>query len=276
MSDGVILALCSAFVWGSGDFCGGRATARHDRFQVLGLSALAGLALLGAAALMTAEKSPSMAAVLWSAVAGLAGAAGIVALYSGLALGSSATVAPLAAVVAAASPVAYAAILQGVPKAGQVGGFALALVGIGLVSRSAAGSATSRAGVRLGALAGVGFGGFLILIAQVPHASVFLPLLTARAVMLAVAVVVMAIRRTRLFPARPHPMAFAAGFLDAGGNILYVLAEHTARIDIAGVLSSLYPVATVLLSRIILGERIAPSQWVGATACLVAILLITA
>jgi len=273
---GVILGLCSALVWGSGDFCGGRAATRHDPFQVLGLAAVAGMVVLGTAALGVGEAVPPGSALLWAAAAGVSGALGIVALYRGLAVGRSATVAPLAAVVAATCPVLYEVAIEGLPRPIQLGGFLLALGGIWLVSQSASHAPASRAGVRLGLLAGLGFGGFLIFIAQTPHGSVFVPLLIARAMMLATAVVVLGTRRTALLPTRPAPIAFLAGVLDSGGNVLYVLAQQHVRLDIAAVLSSLYPVATVVLARVILHERVSGSQWVGAAVCLSAIVLITA
>jgi drug/metabolite transporter (DMT)-like permease len=271
----VSLALLSALVWGSGDFCGGRAATRHNGFQVLALSALAGVTLLAIASVGFGEHIPGGRALLWSAGAGVAGALGIVALYSGLAAGSSATVAPLAAVIAAATPVVFAAVAEGIPRPVQMAGFSLALAGIWLVSTTAGDADASRAGMRLGGLAGLGFGGFLVLIAQVPQDSVFVPLLVARAVMLGVAVIVLTVRLTPVFPSRPHPVAFLAGLLDAAGNVLYLLAEHLVRVDVAGVLSSLYPVATVLLSRTILRERVTTSQWIGAAVCLAAVVLIT-
>ena len=55
MATGVLLALASALVWGSGDFCGGRASTRLDAYQVLGLSALSGIAMLVLLALATGE-----------------------------------------------------------------------------------------------------------------------------------------------------------------------------------------------------------------------------
>jgi drug/metabolite transporter (DMT)-like permease len=72
------------------------------------------------------------------------------------------------------------------------------------------------------------------------------------------------------------PIALLAGVLDAGGNVLYMLARQHVRLDIAAVLSSLYPVATVALASIISREAVTRSQWMGAGACLLAVLLITA
>ena len=276
MSAGIVLALASALVWGSGDYCGGRAARRHDPFQVLVLAAMAGVVMLTAAALARGEAFALDTALVWAAAAGLAGALGIAALYQGLAIGSAAAVAPTAAVVAAALPVLFTAATTGLPGPLQTIGFALALAGIWLVARAAPEGLASRAGIRLGLLAGVGFGGFLILIAQVDVASVFVPLSVARAMMLAVGVLVVARQQSRLLTPASNPVALLAGLLDAGGNVLYLLARQHVRLDIAAVLSSLYPVATVLLARVVSHEPVTPTQWVGAAVCLASVGLIAA
>ena len=276
MTIGVVLAIASALVWGSGDYCGGRAARRHDSFQVLGLAAVAGVILLTAGALARGEGFGIDAGAAWAAGAGLSGALGIVSLYRGLAIGSAAAVAPTAAVVAAALPVLFSAATQGAPRPAQSVGFALALAGIWLVARAAPQGTSSREGVRLGLLAGVGFGGFLILIAQVDVSSVFMPLAIARAMMLVVGVLVLTGRRLPFPGLAASPMALLAGALDAGGNVLYLLARQHVRLDVAAVLSSLYPVATVLLARVVSGEPVSPTQWAGASVCLAAVGLIAA
>ena len=263
-------------MWGSGDYCGGRAARRLDSFQVLGLAAVAGVILLTLAAFGRGETLAVDAGAAWAAGAGLSGALGIVALYRGLAIGSAAAVAPAAAVVAAALPVLFSAVTEGAPRPVQSVGFALALAGIWLVARAAPRGTESRAGVRLGLLAGVGFGGFLILIAQVEVSSVFVPLAIARAVMLVVGVLVLVGRGLALPGLASSPMALLAGILDAGGNVLYLLARQHVRLDVAAVLSSLYPVATVLLARVVSDEPVSPTQWVGAGVCLAAVGLIAA
>ncbi len=276
MSAGILLALASALVWGSGDYCGGRAARRHDPFQVLVLASIAGISMLTAVALARGEAWALDTALGWAAAAGLAGALGIASLYQGLAIGSAAAVAPTAAVVAAALPVLFTAATTGLPGSLQTIGFAVALAGIWLVARAAPVGPASRTGIRLGLLAGVGFGGFLILIAQVDAASVFVPLSVARAMMLAVGLLMVARRRSRLLAPASNPLALAAGLLDAGGNVLYLLARQHVRLDTAAVLSSLYPVATVLLARVVSHEPVTPTQWAGAGVCLAAVGLIAA
>jgi len=273
---GVILALCSAFVWGSGDFCGGRAAAKIDPFQVLALSATSGILMLVGLVFITGERVGVDASLAWAAVAGLCTAVGIVALYRGLSIGSAATVAPLAAVTAAMLPVIYGVIMAGLPRVTQLGGFVLALVGIFMVARSAPQSMASRAGMRLGVLAGLGFGSFMVLIARAGHDQVYLPLVVARTVMLAGAMLTLLARRTPVPRISASPSALAAGVLDAGGTALYLLAQHYVRLDVAAVLSSLYPAATVMLSRLVIAEPVTRTQWIGAIVCAGAVGLIAA
>ena len=80
----------------------------------------------------------------------------------------------------------------------------------------------------------------------------------------------------------PHEeiLDFSTGFsggwdISRRGNVFYLMARQHVRLDVAAVLSSFYPVATVALSRLILHERVTPSQWLGALACLAAVGLIT-
>jgi drug/metabolite transporter (DMT)-like permease len=275
MSGGVLLALASALVWGSGDYCGGRAARRLDTFQVLALSAVSGITVLTVAALVVGEPLPTATSIMWASAAGLAGAAGIVSLYRGLAVGRAATVAPLAAVIAALLPVLFTAVNEGIPHVFQLAGFALALIGIWLVARAAPDSGGSRAGAGHGLAAGFGFGGFLILIALVEPELVYVPLAVARLVMLVTGLAAIAARRLTVPAPLSHPVALLAGTLDAGGNILYLLARQQVRLDIAAVLSSLYPVATVLLARVVSHEPVTRVQWAGALVCLAAVVLIT-
>lgn len=272
---GVALALVSAFTWGTADFVGGVATRRGHPFQVLLINASSGIVLLGALALIVGEAMPSSSAVAWAASAGAAGALGIVALYRGLAMGSAAIVAPTAGVLTAALPVVFSIAVNGWPGAVQLAGFVLAAMGIWLVARGQAADRSRTTGLRAAVLAGLGFGLFLIFIAQVPSTLVFGPLAVARGATLVIAVVLLWIGRAGVPPMSLLPLALGAGVLDAGGNVLYLLARQHVRLDVAAVLSSFYPVATVVLARVIQKERVMGWQWLGAVACLAAVGLIT-
>jgi drug/metabolite transporter (DMT)-like permease len=67
------------------------------------------------------------------------------------------------------------------------------------------------------------------------------------------------------------PLVVFAGILDALGKVLFVFAAHSGRLDIAAILSSLYPAATVGLSVFVLRERVSRIQTVGVLLVLLAI-----
>jgi drug/metabolite transporter (DMT)-like permease len=63
--------------------------------------------------------------------------------------------------------------------------------------------------------------------------------------------------------------------LDVGGSLFFVLASQLGRMDVAAVLSALYPGGTVLLARVFLKEKTNRVQTLGILAALVAIVLMT-
>src|SRR5262245_15770622 len=274
MSLGVVFALLSAAVWGAGDFGGGLASKRIDHFHVVALSALSGIAMLLVGSILTSEPVPPFDALVWSALAGASGGLGIAGLYRGLSLGNAALVAPTASVVGAIVPVSVSIALEGWPSMTQLAGFACALAGIWLVAKSAPATAESWRGFRIALAAGVGLGGFLALIAQVPPTFVFGPLIASRLVSMSVAIAIVLSRGRGLPGVLTNPIALATGILDAGGNILYILARQYTRLDIAAVLSSLYPVSTVVLATVLLKERVTMAQTTGILLCLAAVALI--
>jgi drug/metabolite transporter (DMT)-like permease len=272
---GALFALTSALVWGSGDFSGGVATRRTSQFQVLALSAVSGIIVLLVCGIMWGEALPPVSSLLWAAAAGASGAIGVAALYYGLSLGNTASVAPTASVVGAILPMLFSLLTEGSPGWVRGAGFLVALLGIWLVSQSPnAGEKIFKQGMSLAFLAGIGFGGFFILITRVAPGQVFLPLVVARLGTLGVALVMMLSLRLNLPAPAANPVALLAGVLDAGGNVFYLLAKQFTRLDVVTVLSSLYPAATMLLAYLIFKEKVSRLQWVGAGLCILAVRMI--
>lgn len=272
---GILSALASAAVWGAGDLGGGLAARKLHQFQVVALSAASGIVLLVSLWVVRGEPVPPAGALMWSVLAGLSGGCGIGLLYHGLSLGNAALVAPTAGVVGALLPVTVTVVRQGLPTVVQVAGFACALAGIWLVAKSSRATSDSLRGLKIAVFAGFGLGGFLVLIAQVPADLTFGPLTVARAMGLLLSLVALGIRRLPLPAVSSNPLALGTGVLDAAGTVFYVLAKQYTRLDVAAVLSSMYPVSTVLLARLLLKEHVTFAQGVGMTLCLAAVVLIT-
>lgn len=272
---GDILALISAAVWGGGDFMGSYASRRSSPIHALSLAAISGLLVLIGAAVILRESFPSGRGILVAAMGGISGALGIAVFWRALTMGHVATVAPIAGVISAALPVVVGIFIEGSPGTTKLIGFGLAIIGIWLVS--AAGPSVGRVSTQelvLACLAGVGFGGFLIFLGLVGPGKIFTPLIVSRSMTLCVGLLLIKFNRMRLPTLTSNPVALLAGVLDAGGNLFYVLARQFTRLDIAALLSSLYPASTVILAAIILKEKISFRQGIGVVVCLAAIMLI--
>jgi drug/metabolite transporter (DMT)-like permease len=271
----VAFALSASISWGAGDFSGGLATRRAQVLSVVFSAYAIGLCMLIVLALIWSEPFPTALDLVWGVVAGLAGALGLVAFYQALSVGRMGIVAPIAAMLSAALPVLFGALIEGLPGPLKSVGFVLAFIAVGLISGLGVVKGRPK-GLGLALLAGLGFGSFFILISRVSHGAIFWPLAAARLSSLLFLLSVILIRRQKVLPKKSvWPIVFLAGALDVAGNVFFVLATHTGRLDVAAMLSSLYPAVTVLLATTILKERVTRLQTIGIVVALVAIPLIS-
>lgn len=275
MNSTIFWGLGSAVTWGIGDFCGGLATRRTSVWTVVLYSQAVGMLLLLLLVFAFGETLPRSSDLLWGAVAGLAGIIGLLALYQAMALGQMALVAPLTAIIALSIPVIIGILTEGWPAATTLGGFILAGVSVMLISYAPQRNVSTQ-GLWIALVAGCGFGGFFVLIAQTQDAAVFWPLVAARATSVAIlSAFIVSQRRTAIPTARQAILPIIlAGVFDASGNACFVLAEQAGRLDIASTLSSLYPVSTVVLALVLLREHISGVQGVGVLIAIVAIPLL--
>lgn len=272
----VVFGLAASISWGTGDFSGGLASRRTHVFTVVLGVYMTGVILLPILALTWGEALPSWRDALWGAGAGLAGTLGLTAYYRALAVGRMGINAPITAVLAASLPVIFSAVTLGLPHPLQLAGFGLALLAVALVSRPER-LAGRPAGLGLALLAGLGIGSFFILIGQVSASAVFWPLACARIASLLFMIPFVRSRGEPVLPKKQgFPLILLAGALDVAGNVFFVLAAHAGRLDVATILSSLYPAMTVLLAAIILRERVSRLQTTGIVLALAAIVLISA
>ncbi len=269
------LALSAAVCWGAGDFSGGMATRRSDPFRSVLIIYSIGMLTLLAVVIARGEPVPSYADLAWGALAGLFGLVGILLLFRGFATGRMGIVAPVSGVLATGLPVIFNAFTQGLPGYLQMAGFAVALIGIWLISRPER-FAGRPAGLGLAILAGLCFGSFFITLDQVSKATTFWPLLSGRAASVA-AMLLFAVLTKRPVSLQKLPWEFfgLAGILDVAGNLFFLLAIQNGRLDVGAVLGSLYPAVTAMLARFTIKENITRLQLVGVTAAMLAIVLIT-
>lgn len=273
-----VLALAASAFWGASDFMGGAVSRRVAAFDVIFVSQLLAVLVMGVAALASGSYDVSTAYVPWAVAAGVVGVLSVGAFYQALAEGTMGVVAPIAAsgvVVPLVVGVAQGNRMGGV----QVAGIALAVVGVVAASGPDL-RERSHATVRpivLAVLAAAGFGAGVVFIAQASRTSVVMSLLTLRLTSVGCLVVGALVLRRRPKVSRTDlPGLAVIGLLDLAANAAYASSTTGGSLSLVAVLASLYPAVTVLLARQLHAERLAPVQAAGATAAVLGAVLIAA
>jgi drug/metabolite transporter (DMT)-like permease len=269
----VLFSLGAVATWGVADFTGGYAARRANAYVIAMIAHGSAMILVTSLAISTHVALPSRAGIAWSLAAGFSGGAALAFFYRALATGKMGLTAPVSAVLGAAIPTAFTIVTEGAPNALRIAGFILAALGIWLISRTQDNSRPD--GVGLAVLAGIGFAGFFLCTKQAGNASSFWIATFAKAASLGLTIPIVLAGRSFHNVYRPSAgLAVLAGCLDVTGSVLFIRASQAGRLDTAVVLSSLYPVVTVLMAKIILKEHFTRWKAIGMVAALVAVPMI--
>lgn len=266
-------ALPSAIAYGIGDFAGGLAARRAPVLTVTLVAQAAGLLTL-LPALWLLPGRPSGAAVGLGALAGIAGAAGLLLYFRGLAVGPMGVVAPLSAVVGAGLPLAVGLLAGERLGVVAVVAVAVALAAILLATAGTRTDAAAGRGLLLGLAAGAGFGLFFVGLDATPDDSGLWPLVAGRVASTVLLAVIVAVRRPGGV-GNPR-LAVLSGVADTVANVLFLVAVRLGDLGVSAVLVSLYPVVVVLLARVVLRERLTGLQLASAGLALTASALLAA
>jgi drug/metabolite transporter (DMT)-like permease len=267
------LGLCTIFTWGGSNFLGGYASRRASPFSLSAISHLSALAFMILVASALHASFPSKHAQLWAFGAGLAGGLALAILYGSLSSGRMGLAAPVVAVLSSGIPAVVTMLREGSPGTLRLTGFALAILGVFLISRTD--DKTDRKALKLAVLAGCGFAAYSMAIKQAgPGSAMWIEVHSRVAAFFVTAAIAFEGRERHHFDRRAGFLAAAAGLLDTTGSVAFVRASQLGRLDTVVVLSSLYPAVTVLLAVAFLKERLTRSKAVGVCAALVALPLI--
>ncbi len=300
------LALVAASCWGLGDFVAGLQARARSAAAVVALSQLVGLAILVGVVAIATPPAPTAEDAVAAAIAGLAVAAAMVALYHGLATGPMSVVAPLSAT--GAGLAAIVSLVDGDrPAAAQLAGMAVALIGVivvtsraehgGGVTRPAIGGGDRQSaqpgagggrpgarpaiggGVALGVVAAISFGVYYVAMERAAAGGVLQALTIARAAgVCGLALLLLGAskgRRSRRSPGGLWPLV-AIGLLDMAANAGYALASTLGSLGVVAVLASLYPAVTVLLAAALLREEMPALRVAGAIGVFAGVALMVA
>jgi drug/metabolite transporter (DMT)-like permease len=295
----VTLGLAAATTWGGSDFAGGIGARRHPALLVVASGHLVTLLLLLAVCGLGHLPVPHLREFLEGSIGGVEGSLALVLFYRSLAMGAMGLTAALAGLLTALVPVLFGLWSEGLPAPVAIGGLTLGCLAIWLLcysggysGRRSPGHNTPSLALLLGAISGAGFGLQLILFKLAERDGVLWALTSARigGVLGMGAILIFAwprncVRETgeRVGTGIPGTrvltgfwwIGILAGGLDTIGNLGYTLAAHTGRLDLAAMVSSLYPGFTILLAALVLRERPTVRQTVGMAVALASVVLLS-
>jgi drug/metabolite transporter (DMT)-like permease len=270
-----VLAIVSAAFYGAADFIGGLASRRAHTSAVVVVSGLAGIAVLALLRPVMPPSAPTPHDMLWGGIAGLMGGAGLGLLYRALAIGTMSVIAPTTAVCGVSIPVVADLLIGQRPSPITGAGMALAFVAIVLVSQENRQESGSSRGIGLALLSGVAIGLFYLALAETSPAAGLWPLIASRVVSVTLFTVAALVSRHSLRLTAPLTrLVIGCGILDMIANALYLVASRGGPLSVVVTLVSLYPASTVILARVVLGERLTGWQVTGVACAMVAVVLI--
>jgi drug/metabolite transporter (DMT)-like permease len=277
---GLGLGLTSSLCWGVSDFIGGLSARRLPLLFVMVSSQAVGLAVVIGVVAIRGTGAPALVRLLPAVGGGLAGIAALTSFYRALAIGTMSVVAPIAAT-GVSVPVVVGIARGDHPAASQLIGIVIAVIGVVLASREHGPGiedrGASRASVALALLAAAGFGCYFVGVQSSSRADPMWALLASRVAGVALLLVVAAVQGGIAVarPGRLWPLALM-GVLDVSATGFYAVATRHGLLSVVSVAASLYPLATVLLARVVLGERVRRVQELGIAAALAGVVLMAA
>jgi drug/metabolite transporter (DMT)-like permease len=283
----VLLGLLAAATYGSSDFLAGLVSRRLPPIVVTaGAQAICLLVGVIAVAFYPGDGIDAKAA-LWGAASGVGSAGGTFALYRGLGGGKMSVVATLSGLLTAVIPVVVGLATGDSLTALAALGIVAAIPAIALVSWSGGAGGAVGSGALWGLLAGLGFGLLFVGYDRAgPDAGAW-PLIVAEgtATLITAGPALLALRRRggggdadigeAAADRRAFGLLLAAGLLAGAANLSFLVANHHGELAVVAVLTALYPGFTVILARVVLGERWSSAQKLGLATALVATFLVS-
>jgi drug/metabolite transporter (DMT)-like permease len=277
----ILLALGAAVGWGATDYYGGSAARRDTSvFLIVALSELLGVVLLLPALLAHGVAPPMNPRLLFAVLAGLATTAELSLIYRALSRGNAFITAPVGALGAAVA--VTIGLLGGDPLDVAIAvGLLCAVLGGALSTWTSppagTGGRMQNAAICLGAAAAVGT--MLICFHAAGRVDPYWATATEHlsTALSAGLVALIASRRSlrESLPQRPRLRMIALiATVGVGGDLAYAGASHTGTLSVVSAISSLYPLTTIVLGRLLQGQRASRMQLGGiAVAILGAVLL---
>ena len=275
------LGLCSAAFWGASDFAGGWGSRRAPALLIVTSGQIVSGAFLLILCFAQHIPAPATHYEVLAVIGGFEGALSLVIFYRALAIGAMGLTAALTGLLTALIPVLYSFFSDGLPAPVNIAGLATGCAAIWFISQQAQAQTAAREpgpggnALLLGTLSGIGFGCQLVLLKMASNGGVLWSLTWTRIAGVSALLIALAVMRPKA-PVKAYlAIGILAGVLDTVGNLFYILAAQAGRLDIAALVSSLYPAGTIVLAAILLRERPSRRQMAGIGLALAAVAMLS-
>lgn len=268
------LSLAACVGWGVADFLGGLKSRRLPALAVLFQANLFGIALIAVLVAVRGEALPFSPGLGWAVLGGITAVAAMFTLYRGLAEGTMAIVAPISAT-GVLLPVIWGLGRGDILSPLQLVGMGAAVVGA-IFAACESGGSTSRKRMAKGAgwaaASALAVGFYLLFMERASRVDPYWAAFIMRCAYGSVLYALVVATATAQAIGRPHyPAIICIGVVDALAGFSYALATTKGLLSIVAVVGALYPVVTVLLAAMVLGERPQRLQWLGVMLAVVGI-----
>ncbi|RLC02410.1 MAG: hypothetical protein DRH34_07440 [Deltaproteobacteria bacterium] len=275
----VTLSIFACFGWGIADFIGGLKSRDLPTLSILMISSLTGTFLLGGILLLLKSPLPSDPLILWAIPAGFIGIAAMFMLYRSLAVGSMAILAPISAT-GVVLPVIWGIFFGDTLSGLCILGMVLAILGSLLAvmeydTKRKSKKLTQGIGLAAGSAFFVGLY-FITMDTACTHHPIWASMIM-RSSALIIFIPLLLIKTVTVNIGKVQlPYILLMGAMDTMAAFCFALATSKGMLSQVAVISSLYPVVTIVLSAAITGERIQKVQFSGVVLALAGVTLISA
>tara|TARA_B100000700_G_scaffold69797_1_gene77370 strand:+ start:2662 stop:3519 length:858 start_codon:yes stop_codon:yes gene_type:complete len=273
---GIFFAFLSSIFWGFGGFFAGQASRRGSLLPTLTLDIFIGLFLVVPLAFSIADTF-TWRDFLIGGLAGLFGMSGAAFLYAGMKKAAYVTVIPVSGVAGALFPVLWGLVDGDSLSVLQIAGILVGLISIALASGVSLQTFKGPiAGLRDGILAGLGFGGFYIVIENTSNDTEPWGAVASRLFPLLILIFILFLIKDRPKPSKEaFPFIVGSGLSNACASTCFLLAVNRGLLSVTSLLSALYPAITVVLAHFLIKEKMTRTQVFGVLAAIFSMASIT-
>ena len=273
---GIFFAFLSSIFWGFGGFFAGQASRRGSLLPTLTVDIFIGLFLVVPLAFSIADTF-TWRDFLIGGLAGLFGMSGAAFLYAGMKKAAYVTVIPVSGVAGALFPVLWGLVDGDSLSVLQIAGILVGLISIALASGVSLQTFKGPiAGLRDGILAGLGFGGFYIVIENTSNDTEPWGAVASRLFPLLILIFILFLIKDKPKPSKEaFPFIVGSGLSNACASTCFLLAVNRGLLSVTSLLSALYPAITVVLAHFLIKEKMTRTQVFGVLAAIFSMASIT-